>query len=60
MQMPGITRSNLLKLCRENNIPAKEHDFYLTSVYGADEAFTTGTFGGVVPVVEVRRTFTFN
>jgi branched-chain amino acid aminotransferase len=49
----GITRANVLKLCRENDIPAFEKDFSLTDVYGADEAFVTGTFAGIAPVVEV-------
>ena len=30
-----------------------EKDFSLTDVYGADEAFVTGTFAGVTPVREV-------
>ncbi len=30
-----------------------ERDFSLTDVYGADEAFVTGTFAGLVPAVEV-------
>ena len=30
-----------------------EKNFSLTDVYGADEAFVTGTFAGVVPVREV-------
>jgi branched-chain amino acid aminotransferase len=45
----GITRANVLRLCRENGIPAHEKNFSLTDVYGADEAFVTGTFAGVVP-----------
>ena len=49
----GITRGNILRLCRENNIPAYEKNFSLTDVYGADEAFVTGTFAGVAPVSEV-------
>lgn len=49
----GITRANVLALCRDNGIPAREKNFSLTDVYGADEAFCTGTFAGVVPVVEV-------
>jgi len=49
----GITRANVLRLCREHDIPAFEKDFSLTDVYGADEAFVTGTFAGLVPVVEV-------
>jgi len=51
--MPGITRANVLRLCAENGIAAFEGDFSLTQVYGADEAFVTGTFAGIVPVVEV-------
>lgn len=46
--IPGITRANVLKVCREAGIPALEKDFSLTEVYGADEAFTTGTYAGVV------------
>lgn len=49
----GITRSNVIKLCRENAIPVFEKNFSLTDVYGADEAFVTGTFAGVVPATEV-------
>jgi branched-chain amino acid aminotransferase len=49
----GITRANVLELCRDNGIPAHEKNFSLTDVYGADEAFVTGTFAGVVPVREV-------
>ncbi|HMI41181.1 MAG TPA: aminotransferase class IV [Sphingomicrobium sp.] len=49
----GITRANVLELCRENGIPAREKNFSLTDVYGAEEAFVTGTFAGVVPVYEI-------
>jgi len=49
----GITRANVLRVCRENGIPAFEKSFSLTDVYGADEAFVTGTFAGVAPVVEI-------
>ncbi|WND03247.1 aminotransferase class IV [Temperatibacter marinus] len=46
----GITRGTVLKLARENGIVAREKNFSLTDVYGADEAFVTGTFAGLVPV----------
>lgn len=49
----GITRGNVLRLCREHGIPAFERDFSLTDVYGASEAFVTGTFGGLTPVAAV-------
>ncbi len=49
----GITRANVIRLCREHGIPVFERNFSLTDVYGADEAFVTGTFAGVVPVRSV-------
>jgi branched-chain amino acid aminotransferase len=49
----GITRANVLRVCRDNAIPAFEKSFSLTDVYGADEAFVTGTFAGVAPVTEI-------
>jgi branched-chain amino acid aminotransferase len=49
----GITRANVIRLCRENDIPVLEKNFSLTDVYGADEAFVTGTFAGVVPARSV-------
>ncbi|MPZ95952.1 MAG: aminotransferase class IV [Propionibacteriales bacterium] len=49
----GITRANVLRVCREDEITAYEKSFSLTDVYGADEAFVTGTFAGIVPVREV-------
>ena len=51
--LAGITRSNVLRVCRENDIAAHEKTFSLTDVYGASEAFVTGTFAGVVPVRQV-------
>jgi len=53
----GITRGNVIAMCREAGIPVFEKSFSLTDVYGADEAFVTGTFAGVVPAhtVDGRR-----
>ena len=51
--LPGITRGNVIALCRKNNIPVFEKNFSLTEVYGAEEAFVTGTFGGLTPVANV-------
>jgi branched-chain amino acid aminotransferase len=51
--LPGITRGNVVALCRENAIPVFEKDFSLTQVYGAEECFVTGTFGGLTPVAIV-------
>eukprot|EP00798_Chlamydomonas_sp_ICE-L_P021413 gene21413-28371_t len=52
-QLHGITRANILKLCKAHGIPHQERDFPLTQVYGADESFVTGTFAGLIPVKEV-------
>jgi branched-chain amino acid aminotransferase len=49
----GITRGLALEVARAAGIPALEKDFSLTDVYGADEAFVTGTFAGIVPVREI-------
>jgi branched-chain amino acid aminotransferase len=49
----GITRGTVLRVAREAGITAVERQFSLTDVYGADEAFVTGTFAGLVPVREV-------
>jgi branched-chain amino acid aminotransferase len=55
--LAGITRSNVLRVCGQAGITAREKSFSLTEVYSADEAFVTGTFAGVVPVhtVDGRR-----
>ncbi len=51
--LKGITRGVVLEACAEAGIPASEKDFSLAEVYGADEAFVTGTFGGLTPVSSV-------
>jgi len=51
--LPGITRANVLRLCRDGGIAHRETTFSLTDVYSAREAFVTGTFAGVVPVRSV-------
>jgi branched-chain amino acid aminotransferase len=49
----GITRANVIEICREEGVPVREKNFSLTDVYGAEEAFVTGTFAGVVPAREI-------
>lgn len=51
--MNGITRGNVIRVAREKGIPCYEKNFSLFDVYGADEAFVTGTFGGLTPVTAV-------
>lgn len=49
----GITRANVIALCRQNRITLLQKNFSLTDVYGAEEAFVTGTFAGLAPVREI-------
>ena len=49
----GITRGHVIMLCRDNGIPVEECGFTLAECYAADEAFVTGTFGGVTPVASL-------
>jgi len=51
--MNGITRHNIIRVCSENDIPCYQKNFSLFDVYGAEEAFVTGTFGGVTPVTHI-------
>jgi len=49
----GITRANVMELARSSDIPLRVEDFTLAAVHGAEEAFVTGTFGGLTPVREI-------
>ena len=49
----GVTRQNIIDICKTKSIPIYEKNFTLSDVYSSDEAFVTGTFGGVVPVYEI-------
>ena len=51
--MNGVTRQNVINLCRENAIPVFEKNYSLYEAYSADEAFVTGTFGAQTPVSEI-------
>lgn len=51
--MNGITRKKVIEICQANKIVCKEMNFSLFDVYGADEAFVTGTFGGLTPVFKI-------
>ena len=51
--MNGITRQKIIDVCKANKIEVRETNFSLFDVYGADEAFVTGTFAGVTPVISV-------
>lgn len=51
--MNGITRGKIISICQNQGIPVYEKNFSLFDVYGADEAFVTGTFGALTPVTKV-------
>ncbi len=51
--MNGITRAKVIEACQKNGIVCHQKDFSLFDVYGADEAFVTGTFGGLTPVTKI-------
>jgi branched-chain amino acid aminotransferase len=46
----GVTRGNVIELARENDIALTLGNFTLEDLSGAQEAFVTGTFGGLTPV----------
>ena len=49
----GITRGEVLHVAQRAGIITRQTDFALRKVYSADEAFCTGTFGGIMPVTSV-------
>jgi branched-chain amino acid aminotransferase len=49
----GITQGNVIDAWRQAGNIARECDFTLAQVYSADEAFVTGTLGGVTAVTKI-------
>jgi branched-chain amino acid aminotransferase len=49
----GITRGKVIALCQHHAVPIGVGEFTLAEVQAADEAFLTGTFGGITPVREI-------
>jgi branched-chain amino acid aminotransferase len=49
----GVTRAAVLELAGQAGIATAEGDYTLPQLYTADEAFVTGTMGGLVPVISV-------
>ena len=50
----GITRKQIIKICKLNKIKIFEKDFSLSEVLKADEAFVTGTFANIIPVSKIN------
>jgi len=51
--LDGITRRNIVNVCKAEGIPVFERNFSVMQAYGAEEAFVTGTFAGVTPATEI-------
>ena len=51
--MNGITRGHVIALCRANGIPVFERNFSLVETHSAEEAFVTGSFGGLTRVARI-------
>jgi len=51
--LPGITRQMVINICKERNVPIYEKDFNIEDVHKSDEAFVTGTFAGIIPVINI-------
>lgn len=51
--LPGITRQIVIQIAKDENISITEKNISLTEMYNADEVFTTGTMGELVPVNEI-------
>ena len=49
----GVTRANVVQLCERHGIPVRPGDFTVGDARAAEEAFVTGTFGGLTPVREI-------
>jgi branched-chain amino acid aminotransferase len=49
----GITRQNVIRICKEKQISLKEKNFNVKDVLSAHEIFVTGTFAGIIPVISV-------
>ena len=49
----GITQQKVVDVWRAAGKVARECDFTLAQAYSADEAFVTGTLGGVTPVTRI-------
>lgn len=51
--LPGITRATVLQLAAELGILSEVRRISLSEFHAADEVFTTGTMGGLTPVINI-------
>ena len=50
----GITRSKTIEICHKNGIKHIEANFTFEDIQDCEEAFVTGTFGGIIPVLKLE------
>jgi branched-chain amino acid aminotransferase len=51
--LKGITRSTVLDIAKELNVPVRETDMTRYDIWCADECFLTGSGAEVIPVVKL-------
>ena len=51
--LPGITRKSIIQIAKDEGIEVEEKDIKLDDVYGADEAFFTGTAAEVTAIASI-------
>tara|TARA_S200000501_G_scaffold363266_1_gene393957 strand:- start:84055 stop:84975 length:921 start_codon:yes stop_codon:yes gene_type:complete len=51
----GVTRHAVIELCKNYNIPVFKKNFTVKDVLSCDEAFVTGTFAGIIPVININK-----
>jgi branched-chain amino acid aminotransferase group I len=51
--LPGITRGNVIRICKESGIDIYERNISISEMYTSDEVFTTGTMGELSPVLTI-------
>lgn len=51
--LPGITRQVVINLCRDLEVPFEERSFKTDELFGAAEAFLTGTVTEVLPLTKI-------
>lgn len=54
--LSGVTRSVIMDICRQSDIPVDESFFGVDGLMDADEVFLTGTVTELLPVVKINET----
>ena len=52
--LPGITRAEVVDLCRVENLQVHERALPISDLQSADEIFVTRSLGGLIPVVNLN------